>query len=695
MQGQEGKQRCKSLSPKEGAMKQLTKILINCVFLWSLLALQLALADEGNISRTDKYAWSESTGWTDFRPTHGGVTVHDTYLSGYAWSGNIGWIKLGNDSGGPYQNTGSGNWGVNADPDGNLSGYAWSEAWGWISFKTPHSQVRIGPEGHFEGYAWSQNVGWIHFGSPSSTYNVRKINIAPILTASAPEITDLTDDDADNSGIAVSDILSGTVTDVGNGALEGLAIYSADSGEGGWQYSLDNGETWDLVGDASQSSALLLGAEDRIRFVPDGAGADQASFSFYAWDQTSGERGETADVTVRGDAAAFSSTGDTATVIVVLVIDISGQVTYYSTRAPMSDILLTLAGADGVSHTAHTNENGDFVFFHVPPGEYTLTPSKDADSGDMTGLSATDASKIARYVIGKNELDTYQGLAADVTGNGTVSGTDASDLARYAAELAESLNNEDHHWRFVPTSSDSLTESPVLFVEQDIDHYDFVGIRIGDVSGNYSAGQRDQISPRDAGTPGVSLGTSAGETLSVPVVLEGGANIEGIDIRMSYNPDALELSDVTLADSVLEYEDYELTVNTDVPGQISLALFASEDLFTGSGTILHVSFHVVGMGDGPVLEFASFEYNETAVSDGHDNYRDSARIIGGFFVDGELSQRLSISQIADDSEEVHLPEDYDPDLNDDGKINATDAIIALQRGYLEAAIGTLQTLVGF
>jgi hypothetical protein len=54
----------------------------------------------GTISSTDKYAWSENTGWLNFAPSTGGVTVNPGYLAGYAWQQNIGWIKLGADGGG-------------------------------------------------------------------------------------------------------------------------------------------------------------------------------------------------------------------------------------------------------------------------------------------------------------------------------------------------------------------------------------------------------------------------------------------------------------------------------------------------------------------------------------------------------------------------------------------------------------------
>ncbi|MDQ1237929.1 MAG: large repetitive protein [Thermodesulfobacteriota bacterium] len=129
----------------------------------------------GNISVTYKYGWSENSGWVNFHPTYGGVTVHSTYLSGYAWAQNFGWIKLGSGSG-PYQNTNSANWGVNLDSStGAFSGYAWSENTGWINFKPTHGGVTMNlSTGRFDGYAWGQNIGWIHFQNASPEYYVMR-----------------------------------------------------------------------------------------------------------------------------------------------------------------------------------------------------------------------------------------------------------------------------------------------------------------------------------------------------------------------------------------------------------------------------------------------------------------------------------------------------------------------------------------
>lgn len=128
------------------------------------------------INSSNKFAWSENSGWANFRSAHGGVTVSVDHLSGHAWLENLGWLKLGSDGGGPYQNSTAVNWGVNRDVAGNLSGFAWSEAWGWINLRPSGGGVSIDPVTKvFDGYAWGENIGWIHFaghqGTPES-YNV-------------------------------------------------------------------------------------------------------------------------------------------------------------------------------------------------------------------------------------------------------------------------------------------------------------------------------------------------------------------------------------------------------------------------------------------------------------------------------------------------------------------------------------------
>lgn len=138
--------------------------------LWPLFA-----SAAGNISPTDKYAWSDTAGWTSFNATNGGVSVHDDHLEGFAWAENVGWIKLGSHAGGgyfTYANSSAGDWGVNLN-GAALSGYGWSETAGWIRFDPSNGGVTLNPaNGVFDGWAWSENLGWIHFKGSAPAYNV-------------------------------------------------------------------------------------------------------------------------------------------------------------------------------------------------------------------------------------------------------------------------------------------------------------------------------------------------------------------------------------------------------------------------------------------------------------------------------------------------------------------------------------------
>ena len=132
-----------------------------------------------NVSELNRFSWSETAGWQSWRTANEGVVIHGTHLSGFVWSENVGWIRLGADSGGPYANTDSDNWGVNRDAGGALSGFAWSENVGWLRFSTDFGDVEIDEDGALAGYVWSENLGWIHLSNDGVGYGVALVLPAP------------------------------------------------------------------------------------------------------------------------------------------------------------------------------------------------------------------------------------------------------------------------------------------------------------------------------------------------------------------------------------------------------------------------------------------------------------------------------------------------------------------------------------
>ncbi|MFN6998191.1 MAG: hypothetical protein ACK4PH_28730, partial [Aquincola tertiaricarbonis] len=169
----------------------------------------------------------------------------------------------------------------------------------------------------------SLNGGSTAFSSASdnASLSVVVINEAPVLTPGAPVLTAITEDDKANAGQAVGSLVAGRIADRDAGALTGVALTSQSPGQGRWEYSLDAGATWAAVGSVTDDSALLLRATDRLRYLPDGSGADSASFGFRAWDQSTGTAGSLADTRLPGGSSAFSSASDTASISVGAVND--------------------------------------------------------------------------------------------------------------------------------------------------------------------------------------------------------------------------------------------------------------------------------------------------------------------------------------------------------------------------------------
>jgi hypothetical protein len=129
---------------------------------------------QSNIDATDKYAWGENIGWTNWRDANGssdGVIVGTDFLEGFIWGENIGWINVGDGTPAntfSYANVNGTDFGVNIDADDDLSGFAWGENVGWINFgwgaaANLANRARFDfVAGRFRGYAWGENIGWIN-----------------------------------------------------------------------------------------------------------------------------------------------------------------------------------------------------------------------------------------------------------------------------------------------------------------------------------------------------------------------------------------------------------------------------------------------------------------------------------------------------------------------------------------------------
>ncbi len=258
----------------------------------------------------------------------------------------------------------------------------------------------------------------------SSSITVNPVNDAPVLdNTKSPTLTGQNEDSGAPVG-AVGTLVSAlvdfaspsgqvdNVTDIDSGALLGIAVTAADTTNGTWFYSTNNGTSWNALGAVSDTSARLLtvDANTRLYFQPnaDYNGSLPTAITFRAWDRTSGANGGAADTSTTGGTTAFSTATDTASLTITPVND-----------APT---ITNLAG----DSLAYNEGDGAVVIEQGANAVVADVDSADFNSGTLT-VSFTAGSDSAEDVLAIRNQGAGAGQigvsGANVTYQGVTIGT--------------------------------------------------------------------------------------------------------------------------------------------------------------------------------------------------------------------------------------------------------------------------------
>ena len=293
----------------------------------------------------------------------------------------------------------------------------------------------------------------------------------------------------------------------------------------------------------------------------------------------------------------------------IISSDVSGNVSYGTSVAPKPVPNVTLTGSGSVAVAGSTDDCGDYTLSNFGAGAYTVTPSK---SGDVNGITAFDASKIAQHVVGISALNANQVLAADVSNDAFVNSFDAALIAQSLVLIPNpSITGT---WKFIPANR-SYTN-----VETPAANEDYVALLMGEVSG-------DWVAPGTCGSPFAEMSFAAGDPIPVsaadvevpagqrvvvPVrigsVTEKGIVAYQFDVR--FDPNVLSPQEAA-ADSVGTMSNgFQLVYNSPEPGLLKVAVFGVLPV-DGEGTLLNLNFSAVGKaGSESAIEIESFILNE-------------------------------------------------------------------------------------
>ncbi len=343
-----------------------------------------------------------------------------------------------------------------------------------------------------------------------SLNSAANVYLAPVTqNASAPSgavgtsITTLVDFADDNAG------LHNNVTDPDAGALLGIAITGAETSNGTWHYSINDGSTWSALGAVSDSSArlLLADANTRIYFQPTASfiGTVATVLTFRAWDKTLGSNGGTEGTTSNGGSTAFSTGTDTASITVQeanaapVLANIETSALPYAENAAATSITATLTVADSddanlISATVEITSNyvrGEDALefldtttihgsFDWVGGKLVLTGT-DTKANYETALKAvkyrnlSDAPSTATRTVsftvndgsGVNNLSTPgSGVSTPVTRNIAI--TSANDAPSITATADQSIKEDTSTGEIVFVVSDPESDAAATLYDNTL-----------------------------------------------------------------------------------------------------------------------------------------------------------------------------------------------------------------------------------
>jgi len=271
--------------------------------------------------------------------------------------------------------------------------------------------------------------------SDTASLTVTDVNDAPVLTASSPTLTTITEDQTSNGGQLVSSFASASISDVDTGAVKGIAITAATSANGTWQFSVDNGSTWTNFASYASSSALLLADTDKVRFVPDGNNGGSDTITYKAWDQTSGTHGATANPGAGGGATSFSTASDTASLTVTDVND-APTATAPASYGATEQVAVSLKNASLSVSDVDGGGASETITLSVVSG--TLS----ADVGD-SGATIDSGNNSSSLVVSGTLAQLNAFLGSGTASSSTLTYTDTAE-AGASTTLTLSINDNGH-----------------------------------------------------------------------------------------------------------------------------------------------------------------------------------------------------------------------------------------------------------
>ena len=318
------------------------------------------------------------------------------------------------------------------------------------------------------------------------------------------------------------------------------------------------------------------------------------------------------------DSITESSTG--AIIDITDKADITGEVSFWGdTAKPISVASIVLASSSNENRNSKSESNGDFAIADTKISDsYEISADyQDKDNEHANkGVNVLDLIKIRKHILAKAPFERpFSLIAADVDRNKTI---DVMDLVAIRKVILmkqkyyKSSNADNSNWQFLSTDFQvaNISESFDAVVKFQKRKYtgepwhitgaDFIGIKLGDVNGdwwtnpaNNNLTKMNRFNTHDAL---VKFGSGKNEGLNIPLYATSGKNLMGIELEMSWDPDVVELEDVSSPLLGMSFSDGNINIGE---GSVSIVWddpFVRGVLVDSNSPLFDFNFARIGEG---------------------------------------------------------------------------------------------------
>lgn len=248
---------------------------------------------------------------------------------------------------------------------------------------------------------------------------------------------------------------------------------------------------------------------------------------------------------------------------------VSGTCLYHgdSTR-PINQALVTLKNLESNQiSTDITGPDGTYLFTNIQPGTYQIIGTKNSPG---VGVNMVDATLVLFHILGFYPFDEIQTLAADVTGNGTISLADYNLIVRH---IVRGTNFPIGDWVF-------LNEIIEVTDMKDSRPGGLTGSSSGDVGGVFVPGTRD-LEAYPMAQSGI-MQVTANEPFTVSIKTSEALNLAGAGLFINYPSEIVTIESIDFPASGFEYEILDNQISlvwNDMDGK-AINLESGADLIT-------------------------------------------------------------------------------------------------------------------